>query len=324
MKFLKKNDIKPNSRLFGIIIALIVAMVVTTHVSQAGAALTLDNYVETVDISIQDGTAQPKGYLVKQDTVNNVLTELDYQLYGEDTVNKGLEAIVEKGDLLSITRVSRETKVEKQEVASPVTYEYSDTVAKGGTIQQGIPGEITNTYEVVLQNGAEVEKTLILSKKTVKETTTVISKGKKPITVSYLPSSAEFADGIKSFTGILTYYGGDCAGCSGYAASGLPLLPTSGVNYSNTALLQYQGGSYYCLAADPSIPFGTIVKIENHNLSLNSTIYGIVVDRGGAITGTHFDIFYGSKDNPYFSGGTSYNTKFTIVSYGSGSRNFWR
>lgn len=324
MKFLKKNNLEPNSRFFGIIIALIVAIVVTTHVSQAGAALSLDNYVETVDISVQDGNAQPKGYLVKQDTVDNVLTQLDYQLYGEDTVNKGLEEIVEKGDLLSITRVSRETVVEKQEIASPVTYEYSDSVAKGGTIQQGTPGEITNTYEVVYQNSKAVEKTLILSKKTVKETTTVISKGKKPITVSYLPSSQEFAAGIKSFTGILTYYGGDCAGCSGYAASGLSLSATTGVNYSNTALLQYQGGSYYCLAADPSIPFGTIVKIENHNLSLNSTIYGIVVDRGGAITGTHFDIYYGSKANPYFTGGTSYNTKFTIVSYGSGSRNFWR
>ena len=324
MKFLKKNELKPNSRFFGIIIALIVAIVVTSHVSQAGAALSLDNYVETVDISIQDGEAQPKGYLVKQDTVSNVLSQLDYQLYGDDTISKGLQEIVQKGDLLAITRVSRETVVEKQEVASPVTYEYSDSVAKGAVIQQGTPGEITNTYEVVYQNNIEVERTLVLAKKTVKETTTVISKGKKPITVSYLPSSQEFAAGIKSFTGILTYYGGDCAGCSGFAASGLSLSPTTGVNYSNTALLQYQGGSYYCLAADPSIPFGTIVKIENHNLSLNSTIYGIVVDRGGAITGTHFDIFNGSESNPYFGGGTSYNTKFTIVSYGSGSRNFWR
>lgn len=47
--------------------------------------------------------------------------------------------------------------------------------------------------------------------------------------------------------------------------------------------LSYNGGSYYCLAADPSIPFGTIIKITNHNLGIESTAYGIVVDRGGAI-----------------------------------------
>ena len=48
---------------------------------------------------------------------------------------------------------------------------------------------------------------------------------------------------------------------------------------------------YYCLAADPSIPFGTIIKITNHNLGIESTAYGIVVDRGGAIKKNHIDIF---------------------------------
>ena len=38
-------------------------------------------------------------------------------------------------------------------------------------------------------------------------------------------------------------------------------------------------------------PFGTIIKITNHNLGIESTAYGIVVDRGGAIKKNHIDIF---------------------------------
>ena len=57
------------------------------------------------------------------------------------------------------------------------------------------------------------------------------------------------------------------------------LSPTTGVKGSHSATLSYKGGSYYCLAADPSIPFGTIIKITNHNLGIESTAYGIIVDR---------------------------------------------
>ena len=90
---------------------------------------------------------------------------------------------------------------------------------------------------------------------------------------------------------------------------------------SHSAKLSYNGGSYYCLAADPSIPFGTIIKITNHNLGIESTAYGIVVDRGGAIKKNHIDIFNGTEAGKYFKGGTSNNTQFEIVSVGSG-KNF--
>ena len=91
------------------------------------------------------------------------------------------------------------------------------------------------------------------------------------------------------FTGKLTTYGGDCAGGNGTSSSGISLSPTTGVKGSHSAKLSYNGGSYYCLAADPSIPFGTIIKITNHNLGIESTAYGIVVDRGGAIKKNHIE-----------------------------------
>ncbi|WRK53208.1 3D domain-containing protein [Coprobacillaceae bacterium CR2/5/TPMF4] len=125
------------------------------------------------------------------------------------------------------------------------------------------------------------------------------------------------------FTGRLTTYGGDCAGGNGTSSSGIKLSPISGVQGSNSAKLTYNGRSYYCLAADPSIPFGTIIEISNHNLSIESTAYGIVVDRGGAIKGNKIDIFNGTEAGKYFSGGTSNNTQFKIISVGSG-KNFWK
>ena len=103
----------------------------------------------------------------------------------------------------------------------------------------------------------------------------------------------------------------------------LSLSPTTGVKGSHSAKLSYKGGSYYCLAADPSIPFGTIIKITNHNLGIESTAYGIVVDRGGAIKKNHIDIFNGTEAGKYFRGGSSSNTQFEIVSVGSG-KNFWK
>ena len=129
-----------------------------------------------------------------------------------------------------------------------------------------------------------------------------------------------------TFTGRLTIYGGDCTGCGGTSSSGVKLSPTSGVNNTNSPYLYYKGKKYYCLAADRSIPFGTVIKISNHNLNTAWTIYGIVVDRGGAIKGNKIDIFNGSEGSGkrYFGGGTSHNTKFEVVSLGSGNANFWR
>lgn len=54
--------------------------------------------------------------------------------------------------------------------------------------------------------------------------------------------------------------------------------------------ITYKG--YSILAGDRSIPFGTLVDIK---LSNGKIIHGIVLDRGGAIHGNHFDIVMSSR-----------------------------
>lgn len=163
--------------------------------------------------------------------------------------------------------------------------------------------------KVTYENGKIVKKELLSSEVVTEKTDTIIAHG------TIQPGAY--------FTGKLTTYGGDCAGGNGTSSSGISLSPTTGVKGSHSAKLSYNGGSYYCLAADPSIPFGTIIKITNHNLGIESTAYGIVVDRGGAIKKNHIDIFNGTEAGKYFKGGTSNNTQFEIVSVGSG-KNFWK
>ncbi len=310
LKKAKEVIVSANCRTKCILAVACVYLIVIFTTVTTGAVNQIMNYIPTVDIKLKDGVNKEKEYLVKQDTVENVLTELEIELNKGDTVNKKLNSIVEQNDLLKITRLktSTITKVESIPYKTIVkgTGGWSKTVT-----QKGKKGKIKKTYLVTYANKKEISRKVINEKIIKKPVDKIIKKG-----------------GVQkgtTFTGRLTLYGGDCKGCSGRSASGLKLSPSTGVNNSRSPYLTYKGKKYYCLAADRSIPFGTVIKISNHNLNTNSTIYGIVVDRGGAIKGNKIDIFNGSeRGKRYFGGGTSTRTRFEIVSMGKGKAYFWR
>lgn len=311
LKKAKEIIVSADSRTKGILAVACIYFAVTFATVTTGAVNQIIDFIPTVDIKLKDGVQEEKDYLVKQDTVTNVLTELNVELNKGDALNKDKDYIVQQNDLLEITRV--QTKTLTQEEKLPFS-----TVTKGSggwstTIEQeGKDGKIKRTYLITFANGKETSRKVIKEEILEKPIDKVIRKG-------------GVSDGT-TFTGRLTTYGGDCTGCSGGSSAGASLSPRTGVNGSNTPFLTYKGKKYYCLAADRSIPFGTVIKISNHNLGLSGTIYGIVVDRGGAIKGNKIDIFKGSERGgaTYFGGGTSYNTKFEIVSIGSGRARFWK
>ena len=261
------------------------------------------------EVTVEDGNTGQKGYLVRQNSVSDVLDELGIVVNPQDIVNLDLNYVVNDGDLIQITRVNEANIEEVVAVKSNTINTTGLELFTTKVAQQGQDGQVKNTYRVTYQNGNEVSRQLIGSEVISPATDTIIETGT-------LQEGAYF-------TGRLTTYGGDCAGGNGTSSSGIKLSPISGVQGSNSAKLTYNGRSYYCLAADPSIPFGTIIEISNHNLSIESTAYGIVVDRGGAIKGNKIDIFNGTEAGKYFSGGTSNNTQFKIISVGSG-KNFWK
>lgn len=306
----KEAVVSADSRTKSILAVACVYVVVLLATVSTGAVNQIKDYIPTVDITLKDGVQNEKEYLVKQDTVKNVLNELSVELNQGDQLNKKEDTIVQQNDYIQITRMQTKTYSEVE------TIEYSTEIKGSGgwtrTVEQeGKNGKVKKTYLVTYANGKEVGKKVIEEEIIEQPVNKVIRYG-------------GISEGT-TFTGRLTTYGGDCNGCSGRSSSGVRLSPTSGVNGSNSPYLTYNGRKYYCLAADRSIPFGTVIKISNHNLSTSDTIYGIVVDRGGAIKGNKIDIFNGTEGsgNRYFSGGTSNQTKFEIVSMGSGA-NFWR
>lgn len=309
MNKIKEAVIKADPRMKGLVVVMIAYIGIMFAVFNVGATDQIDNYVETIDVTVEDGNTGQKGYLVRQNSVSDVLDELGIVVNPQDIVNLDLNYVVNDGDLIQITRVNEANIEEVVAVKSNTINTTGLELFTTKVAQQGQDGQVKNTYRVTYQNGNEVSRQLIGSEVISPATDTIIETGT-------LQEGAYF-------TGRLTTYGGDCAGGNGTSSSGIKLSPISGVQGSNSAKLTYNGRSYYCLAADPSIPFGTIIEISNHNLSIESTAYGIVVDRGGAIKGNKIDIFNGTEAGKYFSGGTSNNTQFKIISVGSG-KNFWR
>ena len=309
MNNIKEAVIKADPRMKGLVVVMIAYIGIMFAVFNVGATDQIDNYVETIDVTVEDGNTGQKGYLVRQNSVSDVLDELGIVVNPQDIVNLDLNYVVNDGDLIQITRVNEANIEEVVAVKSNTINTTGLELFTTKVAQQGQDGQVKNTYRVTYQNGNEVSRQLIGSEVISPATDTIIETGT-------LQEGAYF-------TGRLTTYGGDCAGGNGTSSSGIKLSPISGVQGSNSAKLTYNGRSYYCLAADPSIPFGTIIEISNHNLSIESTAYGIVVDRGGAIKGNKIDIFNGTEAGKYFSGGTSNNTQFKIISVGSG-KNFWK
>lgn len=300
-----------NSRTKGILVVACVYAIIMLATVTTSAVEMVENFIPTVNIQFKDGLDEKKDYLVKQDTVENVLNELEVELDAKDKLNMGKDEIVEENDFIKITRVTTKeiTVVEelKYKTVNKGSGKWGSTV-----VQKGENGEVEKTYLVTYANGKEVNKTE-LSSKVLKEP------------VDKIIRHDTIAKGTV-FTGKLTTYGGDCTGCSGGSSSGVKLSAKTGVNNSNSPFLTYKGEKYYCIAADRSIPFGTIIEISNHNLSIPSKAKAIVVDRGGAIKGTAIDIFKGSEKGgkTYFRGGTTKKATFKVLEIGSGKAKFWK
>lgn len=309
MKKIKEAFINADPCMKGLIVVMIAYIGIVATTLNTGATNQIDNYVETIDVLIQDGEEVQKDYLVRQAPLSNVLDDLKIALNPQDLLNKDLNYVVNDGDLIQITRINEANVDELNTISSNTIHTNGLELFTTKVTQQGQEGKVKNTYRVTYHNGKETSRELINSEVITPASDTIIETG--------------IVQPGAYFTGRLTTYGGDCVGCNASSSAGIKLSPITGVQDSNSPKLTYNGRSYYCLAADPSIPLGTIIEITNHNLSIESTAYGIVVDRGGAIKGNKIDIFNGTEAGKYFSGGTSKDAQFKIISVGSG-KNFWK
>ena len=73
-------------------------------------------------------------------------------------------------------------------------------------------------------------------------------------------------------------------------------------------------GKIRILAADRSIPCGSIVKISNYKF-IENEFYGIVLDRGSSIVGLTMDLLHEGEGDTIVVG-RQYNINFEIVRWG--------
>ena len=105
-----------------------------------------------------------------------------------------------------------------------------------------------------------------------------------------LPKEEKTERVLASYYGPMTGYGPDCKGCIGITASGYNVR--NNIYYNDK-----EYGKVRIVAADKSLPFGTIVRIKNLDFYKNDVI-AIVLDRGSAIgfkKKSYFDLLYKSE-----------------------------
>ena len=104
---------------------------------------------------------------------------------------------------------------------------------------------------------------------------------------------------LATYHGPITAYGPDCVGCkTGHTASGYNVL--NGNIYYNDK----EYGKIRIVAADKSLPFGTIIRIKDLDV-FSDPILAIVLDRGSAIgfkKKVYFDLLYESEKKTEFFG----------------------
>lgn len=155
----------------------------------------------------------------------------------------------------------------------------------------------------------------------------------KPIPIYYPTVSGETPAIVpgESISARMTMYGVDCYGCR-MNSSGVGST-ASGVQVSLDSVRQPNGvwqpgityGGRYIVAAGRQYPFGTLVDIYNHGyvgsgITLDQPIRAIVLDRGGGVSGNHFDLFVGSERVPLAYHARSTSPRAVIVGVQSNYR----
>lgn len=225
-------------------------------------------------------------------TVEEILADNNLEPKKLDKVKPAKKEDVTKKSGIEVTEVTKETVVE-EETINFKTKEEKDSKLETGKkeiVQKGNTGSLEKTYELVLENGTEVERTEIDKKIKKKAKNQIVSIGAKPKAkpkVATQSSTSAPSDG-QTQTMQATAYTAECAGCSGITATGINLSANR---------------NQKVVAVDPSvIPLGSKVWVSGYGEA-------IAGDTGGDIKGNRIDLHFPNKESASSFGRKSVTVK---------------
>lgn len=210
-------------------------------------------------------------------TVADFLENQGITLNELDRIEPKAEEIVKANDIVKVIRVEKVTDVVEEPIKFAVVTKKDSSLAKGKEkiVNKGQEGLLTKEYEVVLENGKEVSRTLISEKKVRDKQDKVVAVGTKVAPVQVVSRGSETGE---EFYVNSTAYTAFCNGCSGKTATGINLRANPNVKI---------------IAVDPRvIPLGTKVYVEGYG-------YAVAADTGSAIKGNKIDVFFATKSEAY-------------------------
>lgn len=209
-------------------------------------------------------------------TVADFLKQQGIELKEFDRVEPGLDQTIQEDTVINVVRVEKVTDVVEEPVDFAVVSKKDSSLTEGTKkiVQEGKKGRLQKKYEVVLENGKEVARTLISEEVLAEPTNQIVALGTKP---KQEVSRGASGSG-KEFYVTATAYTASCNGCSGITATGLDLRANPNAKV---------------IAVDPSvIPLGTKVYVEGYG-------YAVAADTGGSVKGKRIDVFFPTSSEAY-------------------------
>lgn len=231
------------------------------------------------EIKLIDGTVE-KNVLTAENNVKDLIDSLNIQLQEEDRIEPMLEEPIREGDVVKITRVTREVVVETQELPFQTVFKNNKDLEKGKTqkVQEGKKGLREVKFEVLYENGLEVARKIVEENVVEGAVNEIIEKGTATLLATSRGDTRKYSE-VLTMTATAYHAGYSSTGKKpgdkyyGLTASGTKVRP--GV-----------------VAVDPKvIPLGTKLYIESTD---GTAHYGLASaeDTGGAIKGNKVDLFF--------------------------------
>ncbi len=254
-----------------------------------GLELSID---KAFQITINDGGKNKKVW-TNGGTVDQVLKENNISLGELDKIKSKTDGEVTKSTSIKVVRVDKETDVVKEKIAYKTEKREDKNLEKGKkrVIEEGKEGLLVKKFEVIKENGKEVERKLISEELKQESENRVVAFGTKEEQQLVTVSSNSNNSSGKVYSMRVTAYSADCTGCSGYTATGINLNANPNKKV---------------VSVDPSvIPLGSTVWVEGYGTA-------IAGDTGGGINGNHVDIHLPTRADA-LAFGTRYNVKVKVL-----------